>query len=365
MMKPILIAVAVTTMVFAGCGKTRTEGGTDGVTHWLSECESSGECGELECLCGMCTTACDDNAGCAELAANAQCMPPSEGSCAGPSQICQQPMPSLMPMPIEDAGARGTDGAVAIDGGLGPRDSGAVGPGEPAVCDRMDARPSGALCGGIVGYAWDGMQCREVPCRCVGTDCDKLYETAIECDNATSACEALTMCVENSDCLLQSAQCNCECGTSIPEEDVHAVSSSGEALTKHRERMCRGLRIECEECAVDRLAAARKRLVPTCGPAVRWEGGACGITDLARLACTEDVGCAVRVARCCQCGPDPSIDELFAMPAGEDPRALFCDIGAGCCEAEPNLPENVTARCGSTGFCQLLLDGNVISPGNP
>lgn len=47
------------------------------------------------------------------------------------------------------------------------------------------------------------------------------------------------------------------------------------------------------------------------------------------------------------------------------PTRCFCDTGQGCCEAEPNLPDDVTPRCGSTGFCELLLLGRVILPGNP
>jgi hypothetical protein len=360
MMKQSLILIALSTIALAGCAKTRAEGGTDGVTHWLAECETSAECGELECLCGMCTTACDDNAACSAFGASARCTAPDDGSCTAAPQVCQRPM---MSMPIEDSGAG--DGAVVIDSGYEPRDSGPVDAGEPAVCNRMDARSSGALCPAVVGYAWDGLKCHEVLCTCSGEDCDELYDTAIECEDATSACQPLTMCVENSDCLLQPAECNCECSSSIRDEDVHAVSSSGEALTMHSHRMCGGLTLDCEECAIDRLAEARKRLVPTCGSAVRWEGGACAVTDLTRLPCTEDVGCAVRVARCCQCGPDPSVDELFAMPVGESADSLFCDTGQGCCEGEPTLPDNVTARCGSQGYCQLLLDGAVIQPGNP
>lgn len=358
--KKSLILIALSTIALAGCAKIRAEGGTDGVTHWLAECETSAECGKLECLCGMCTTACDDNAACSEFGARARCTAPDDDSCKAVEQICQRPM--SMPMPVVDSGA---DGAVAFDGGPGPRDSGPSRPDDPAVCDRMDARSSGTLCPAVVGYAWDGLKCHEILCGCSGEDCDELYETAVECDDATSACQPLTMCVENSDCLLQPAECSCACSSSIPEEDVHAVSSSGEALTTHSHRMCGGLILECEECAIDRLAEARKRLVPTCGSASRWEGGECGITDLTRLSCTPEVGCAVRVARCCQCGDDPSIAELFAMPVGQSADSLFCDRGQGCCEGEPNLPDGVSARCGDSGFCELLHQGRAIQPGNP
>lgn len=335
MKKQVLMLLALSTIAFAGCAKTRAEGGTDGVTHWLAACDSFAQCGELECLCGVCTTACDDNASCSMLNASAECTPPSDASCAGPAQICQRPMTS-----------------VPVDGG--PSDAG-----EQAVCKRMDARSAGTLCGGVAGYSWDGLKCKEVLCTCAGEDCDRMYATLIDCQNATDDCAPLTMCIENSDCLIKSAEC-CECGA-VFYEDVHAVASY--QLDLHAERICDGS--GCEACAVDPEADARKQFVATCGLATGWEGGACQAQDLTRLECTQEAGCNVRVARCCQCGPDPSVEELYAAPAGGSSADLFCDVGQGCCEGEPILPDDVTARCGSSGFCELLRRGRVIVPGNP
>jgi hypothetical protein len=357
MKKHILILLAVGTIVIAGCAKARSEGGTDGVTHWLAECESSAECGELECLCGMCTAACEDSAGCAMLGASAACMPPTEASCSGPAQICQRP---TMSMPAEDSGAAGAAGAVVPGaGGSGPRDSGPIAADEPAVCKRMDARSAGTLCGGIAGYAWDGLKCREILCTCTGSDCGEIYATVSDCESATRDCEHLASCDDRSECVLESAEC-CQCSP-VFDEDVHAVSASHVAT--HTVRVCGGL--DCEACAVDPLVNARKRFVPTCELDTRREGSVCAALDLSRMSCTQESGCRVRVARCCECGPDPSVEDLFAAPVGGNVAELFCEPDHGCCEAEPNYPENVTARCGSAGFCELLLDGRVILPGNP
>jgi hypothetical protein len=39
----------------------------NGQSHWLRQCTSMDECGELSCVCGVCTTLCANDAGCNEL----------------------------------------------------------------------------------------------------------------------------------------------------------------------------------------------------------------------------------------------------------------------------------------------------------
>lgn len=51
-------------------------------THWLQGCESGSECGGLDCLCGVCTKACDDNAACTSLGQASVCTS-FGGSCEG------------------------------------------------------------------------------------------------------------------------------------------------------------------------------------------------------------------------------------------------------------------------------------------
>jgi O-glycosyl hydrolase len=46
-------------------------------TNWLLACDSSDDCGGLECLCGACTTACENDTACADLA-GASCVPSSD-----------------------------------------------------------------------------------------------------------------------------------------------------------------------------------------------------------------------------------------------------------------------------------------------
>jgi O-glycosyl hydrolase len=47
-------------------------------TNWLLACDSSDDCGGLECLCGACTSVCEGDAACADL---------SGGSCVAPSDV--------------------------------------------------------------------------------------------------------------------------------------------------------------------------------------------------------------------------------------------------------------------------------------
>jgi hypothetical protein len=42
-------------------------------THWLEGCSTNAECGDLECLCGICTTVCTDDAQCDTLDTAAVC----------------------------------------------------------------------------------------------------------------------------------------------------------------------------------------------------------------------------------------------------------------------------------------------------
>lgn len=74
-------------------------------------------------------------------------------------------------------------------------------------CTAQDAR-SGGRCAGSVGWAWDGTACREIACRCEGTECDAIYPTRSACDAYFSACPAV-------DCSEDDARGDGECATLI------------------------------------------------------------------------------------------------------------------------------------------------------
>jgi glucuronoarabinoxylan endo-1,4-beta-xylanase len=69
-------------LIVAACSPTENTPQTGSQTNWLRVCDSSADCGGLECLCGTCTVSCDDDAACAELP-GASCIAASdEGSVA-------------------------------------------------------------------------------------------------------------------------------------------------------------------------------------------------------------------------------------------------------------------------------------------
>jgi len=160
------------------------------------------------------------------------------------------------------------------------------------------------------------------------------------------------MCTSSTDCDLVDRQC-CHC-TELQPSDL--VSIAAEQVVTFNQRICEPGQ-PCPICDSD-PSQALKKVIAVCNPSTRWEGGECGTLRLDTLACTEDVGCRVRVRRCCECGvrPDISIDELFAMPVDYDAEQLFCELSEDCCEAEAEYPANVEARC-EDSVCNLYLDG--------
>lgn len=88
------------------------------------------------------------------------------------------------------------DGDAGVDGPLGdgghPGDGGqhadASRDGAPPSCAAQDAVPSGAKCDLLLGYAWDGVDCQEIQCECLGADCGALYQTYETCLDDHAGC---------------------------------------------------------------------------------------------------------------------------------------------------------------------------------
>lgn len=73
-------------LVVTACG-ARVDAGdhpASSQTHWLQACDSDATCGDLECVCGVCTKPCERNAACSDLGAESVCSRISE-SCGGGS----------------------------------------------------------------------------------------------------------------------------------------------------------------------------------------------------------------------------------------------------------------------------------------
>jgi hypothetical protein len=72
-------------LIASACGKAGTT--ESGETHFLISCED--ECpGQLECLCGVCSKPCDDDASCSSLGERATCVVHELGTCTTVTKSC-------------------------------------------------------------------------------------------------------------------------------------------------------------------------------------------------------------------------------------------------------------------------------------
>lgn len=225
-----------------------------------------------------------------------------------------------------------------------------------AACRTMDARSDGTKCAASAGYSWNGLSCDEVVCRCTGSDCSAIYPSRSACEDAHRTCPPLTMCTNTTECSLAVKDC-CNCRDQTPP-NLTAISTAG--AEEYEARIC-DPEPACMQCGG--ILPVPGRYVPQCVPSSRWEGGECALLDLGALACTQAVGCRVRVRGCCECGADTSlIQNLMAIPNGSDIGSMWCLPGGGCDGCLPIYPDDVTARCGASGFCELVQDGAVVEP---
>jgi hypothetical protein len=102
-----------------------------------------------------------------------------------------------------------------------------VGPGEDCVavecapdCSPQDAR-SGGRCAASAGWAWDGEACREIACRCEGSDCDAVYPTLEACNAYFSACPAVDC---TSDDAVGTGGCDAVLGYAFTVRGCFAIS---------------------------------------------------------------------------------------------------------------------------------------------
>jgi O-glycosyl hydrolase len=82
------VARSATALLFAIAAACGPQTGTQ--TNWLRACQTDAQCSaELQCLCGMCTLACEENSSCSELP-DAACTPASD---AGGIALCGGSIP--------------------------------------------------------------------------------------------------------------------------------------------------------------------------------------------------------------------------------------------------------------------------------
>lgn len=98
MMRTALLGLGVGVALAACSPSSSPEAGSQ--TNWLLACDSSEECGGLECLCGACNARCESDAACAELPGASCVAATHEGAIA----LCSgQPPPSGLCLPSCEA----------------------------------------------------------------------------------------------------------------------------------------------------------------------------------------------------------------------------------------------------------------------
>jgi hypothetical protein len=400
----------------AGCAKVRMQAGTDGATHFLVECDADAECGELSCLCGVCSTSCSEDAQCSDLNDQATCLTGSAMSCGAAEKSCAVECDGDADCSGSGAGARcsagacirpatpstpdaGTPDATVANGDAGPRGCGAMearSNGDDCVgvigftwnggscvtvdcgcegsqcdelyatpsscelahaacappCSRMDAKSNGTECAAIPGFTWNGVECEPIVCGCTGSDCGSIYADQAECEAQHRECAPLTMCSQPSDCMLAGEDC-CTCDVA-GRDDITSISTAQSQA--HADRTCVPGQA-CPDCPSDPFAGVALRYAATCEPSTRWEGGECALLDLSALPCTSDVGCRLEVRNCCECGASTLLENLLSVPNGLDLTDAICaPTDASCCGIGFVIREGVIARCGSAGYCELVED---------
>lgn len=93
-----MFSLALSSLACGGLGSSGDPPSVGTNTNWLSYCSSDQDCGPYSCICGICTTSCNDSAPCT-MAPQASCGSLSEGLCGeGPAPAsgvclleCQEP----------------------------------------------------------------------------------------------------------------------------------------------------------------------------------------------------------------------------------------------------------------------------------
>lgn len=194
-----------------------------------------GECPAIACPGCPSEGACDDDEVCCPTCDDAFICAPRDAGC--PDIACPPPVCAT----ADDC----EEGTCCRDCTTGERYC-AAGPcatcPEPGRCSPMDAAGEGP-CDAELGVAYDGATCQSISgCRCVGTDCERLYESREACFEATWEC--LPTCTSDAECDVHQWCDGCARGSCpLCADCVQACApgrcATGEPLT------CRAVRPEC------------------------------------------------------------------------------------------------------------------------
>ena len=217
------LLVALVGALLPGCSKSDPDAVNSSQTHWLKRCSSDGDCGDLSCLCGVCTQSCDTTGACSGLADNATCARvQSGGDCADePARVClagcedddqcgsEARCEDDACVPVEPADDDTSDDDTMDDDSSGDDVSDDDTADDDTADDDVEDPPPGVRCA-------DYVPCDlETPCE-GGLDCLSLDD----CDGAIciATAEACSLsCPVSSECLiLDSAPAQLACHDEVP-----------------------------------------------------------------------------------------------------------------------------------------------------
>jgi hypothetical protein len=266
-----------------GCQQDKGLGRTDSESHWMQGCLASEECGDLSCLCGVCTAPCD-TAICGELGGECSIAP----LCEAAEALCvrAEDQPSTMDMTGPDAA---TFDAAGPDTGVPDAASPDLGAPPVGECANPDS------------------EC-QVDGACGGAPCSALYP-ASPCVCVPPVAPRVVPCVDGC---CDSAQCEgaarCQ-GAGLDAQDALC----GEAL-EPADNACAPERCNHDvDCGVGQ----------TCIRPGEW-GHVRSACVLAR--CTEDAQCDARAGGQCLGFFTPCYTRGFACAYPDDP----CRADADC-----------------------------------
>lgn len=135
----------------AACStESKPESVNSSQTHWLRVCTENSDCGELSCVCGVCTEVCSSNATCSGFSPDAQCSSADANGACGegtPRKVC---LASCSDAEECSQGATCAAG-VCAPAGPGEFDAGQSSPTPDAsrslpIPDASRSRPTGVVC---------------------------------------------------------------------------------------------------------------------------------------------------------------------------------------------------------------------------
>jgi hypothetical protein len=312
---------------------------SDSETHWLEACDQDSDCGELSCICGVCTQPCQSDQACQADGGDALCIPSAQASdqCgAPPAQICWRGCQ-------DNSDCAWLEGGVCLSG----------------VCASADtSQTPEQLCQGS-GGAWDEAACGHYRCG-LPNECEAI-DPGCDCGPGANFVDGQG-CVEDDTCNPAPGDTN----------EVLCQDSGGtwdEAACGHYR--C-GLPNECEaidpgcDCGEGRNFVDGQGCVAddTCGPApgdinealCQDSGGAWDIDTCGHYRCGRESGCLAIIPGC-DCGEGRNFIEGQGCAEDDtcqqDTQSQLCEASGGSWDV---------SACGHY-LCGLPNDCNAVIPG--